>query len=53
MFNSAKQIDNTQQKERNMNTKITTIILATALAIPLTVMAKEPGIRKEQNKVYR
>ncbi len=36
-----------------MNTKITTIILATALAIPLTVMAKEPGVRKEQNKAHR
>ncbi|MCB9757154.1 MAG: hypothetical protein H6753_01865 [Candidatus Omnitrophica bacterium] len=36
-----------------MNTRIITVILATALAIPLTVMAKEPGARKEQNKAHR
>ena len=36
-----------------MNTRIITVIVATALAIPLTVMAKEPGARNEQNKAHR
>lgn len=36
-----------------MNIRIISVILATTLAIPLTVMAKEPGARREQNKAHR